>query len=78
MFIPIPPTSETAKYKREQDMKEIHSSFMKSYKNTNNKLNGNDVNADDGERRSKAYQKIVSNAPPSYLDEREAKKQAIR
>ena len=48
---------------------------MKNYKETNTKLNGNQ---EENERKSKAYQKIVNNAPPSYMDEREAKKQTLR
>jgi len=47
---------------------------MKNYKETNTKLNGNQ---EENERKSKAYQKIVNNAPPSYMDEREAKKQTL-
>ena len=71
----LPPTTETSKYSREQQIKEIHNSFMKNYKETNTKLNGNQ---EENERKSKAYQKIVNNAPPSYMDEREAKKQTLR
>jgi hypothetical protein len=80
----LPPSTlshETAKISRELAMKEIHSNFMKTYKDTNTKLsnNGNgSANQEDGERRSKAYQKIISNAQPSYLDDREAKKQCVR
>jgi len=74
----IPTSTETAKYGREQAIKEIHTSFMKTYKETNNKLK-NDKNEDNstGERRSKAYQKIISNAQPSYMDEAIAKRQCV-
>jgi len=53
--------SETAKYKRENELKEIHNSFMKGFKDTNNKLsNEKTIIADDqGDRRSKAYAKII-------------------
>merc|ERR1711953_605947 len=70
----LPPTTETTKYSREQQIKEIHNSFMKTYKETNNKLSGKEEETD---RKSKAYQKIVNNAPPSYMDETMAKKQAL-
>jgi len=70
----LPPTTETTKYSREQQIKEIHNSFMKTYKETNNKLSGKE---EETERKSKAYQKIVNNAPPSYMDETMAKKQAL-
>ena len=33
----LPPSTETAKYTRQQELKEIHDSFMKTYKSTNNK-----------------------------------------
>lgn len=71
----LPPTSETSKYTRELQIKDIHNSFMKTYKETNNKLSGKEEESD---RKSKAYQKIVNNAPPSYMDETMAKKQALR
>lgn len=70
----LPPTSETSKYTRELQIKDIHNSFMKTYKETNNKLSGKEEESD---RKSKAYQKIVNNAPPSYMDETMAKKQAL-
>merc|ERR1712004_656124 len=70
----LPPTSETSKYTRELQIKDIHNSFMKTYKETNNKLSGKE---EESERKSKAYQKIVNNAPPSYMDETMAKKQAL-
>lgn len=75
--VAIPSKSETAKYNREMAIKEIHSNFMKNYKETNNKLNKKNDGDGDGERRSKAYAKIVSNAPPSYLNEKEAQRQCI-
>ena len=71
----IPPSSETAKYNRQQDLKEIHDSFMKTYKQTDNKIKGS---VETEERKSKAYKMITSNAQPSYLDEREAKRQTVR
>ena len=74
----ILPSTETAKYNRHQAIEEIHSNFMKNYKETNNKLNGNSDSNDNGDRKSKAYQKIISNAPPSYMDDREAKRQCVR
>ena len=76
----IPTNMETAKYGREQAIKDIHSNFMKTYKETNNKLkNDGSKNAEEsGERRSKAYQKIISNAQPSYMDEAIAKRQCVR
>ena len=76
----IPTSMETAKYGREQAIKDIHSNFMKTYKETNNKLkNDGSKNAEEsGERRSKAYQKIISNAQPSYMDEAIAKRQCVR
>lgn len=75
----IPTNMETAKYGREQAIKDIHSNFMKTYKETNNKLkNDGSKNAEEsGERRSKAYQKIISNAQPSYMDEAIAKRQCV-
>lgn len=75
----IPTSMETAKYGREQAIKDIHSNFMKTYKETNNKLkNDGSKNAEEsGERRSKAYQKIISNAQPSYMDEAIAKRQCV-
>ena len=61
--------SETAKYNRQNDLKEIHNSFMKGFKDTNNKLNGEKAVIDDqGDRRSKAYSKII-NDQPSYASE---------
>merc|ERR1712228_1125527 len=65
---------ETAKYSREQQMKEIHNNFMKQYTDTRKKLNDE---PEDAERKSKAYQRIVNNDPPRYLDEREAKKARV-
>merc|ERR1711981_492018 len=50
-------------------------SFMKTYKSTNNKAYDREEQQE--ERKSKAYQKIVSNAQPSYMDEREAKRQCV-
>merc|ERR1712018_505928 len=69
----IPPSTETAKYNRQQDLKEIHDNFMKTYKQTDNKIKGVETE----ERRSKAYKMITNNAPPSYMDEREAKRQCV-
>ena len=71
----IPSNYETAKYNREQEMKEIHSNFMKQYNNTKANLNDEPVET---ERKSKAYQRIINNEPPRYLDEREAKKACVR
>ncbi len=73
----IPPTTETAKFSRQQALEEIHSNFMKTYKEANNKINDR-TEGGEGERRSKAYQKIVSNAQPSYMDEAMAKRQCVR
>ena len=70
----IPPSTETAKYNRQQDLKEIHDNFMKTYKQTDNKIKGVETE----ERKSKAYKMITSNAQPSYLDDREAKRQCVR
>jgi hypothetical protein len=52
---------ESAKYNRQNELKEIHNSFMKGFKDTNNKLNGDKViiSDDQGERRTKAYSKII-------------------
>ena len=72
----IPTSMETAKYNREQEMKEIHLNFMKQYDTTKKKLADEPV--EDTERKSKAYQRIVNNDPPRYLDEREAKKACVR
>ena len=72
----IPSSFETAKYNREQEMKEIHLNFMKQYDTTKKKLADEPV--EDTERKSKAYQRIVNNDPPRYLDEREAKKACVR
>jgi hypothetical protein len=72
----IPPTTETAKFSRQQALEEIHSNFMKTYKEANNKINDR-TEGGEGERRSKAYQKIVSNAQPSYMDEAMAKRQCV-
>jgi len=69
----IPPSTETAKYNRQQDLKEIHDNFMKTYKQTDNKIKGVETE----ERKSKAYKMITSNAQPSYLDDREAKRQCV-
>merc|ERR1719350_1833312 len=71
----IPSSFETAKYNREQEMKEIHLNFMKQYDTTKKKLADEPV--EDTERKSKAYQRIVNNDPPRYLDEREAKKACV-
>lgn len=71
----IPTSMETAKYNREQEMKEIHLNFMKQYDTTKKKLADEPV--EDTERKSKAYQRIVNNDPPRYLDEREAKKACV-
>jgi len=73
----IPPSLETAKYNREQEMKEIHSNFMKNYDTTKKKLNSDIEVPEDSERKSKAYQRIINNDPPSYLSEREAKNACI-
>merc|ERR1712083_1253475 len=56
-------------------MKEIHLNFMKQYDTTKKKLADEPV--EDTERKSKAYQRIVNNDPPRYLDEREAKKACV-
>jgi len=72
----IPSSFETAKYNREQEMKEIHLNFMKQYDTTKKKLADEPV-VEDTERKSKAYQRIVNNDPPRYLDEREAKKACV-
>jgi len=72
----IPSSFETAKYNREQEMKEIHLNFMKQYDTTKKKLADEPV-VEDTERKSKAYQRIVNNEPPRYLDEREAKKACV-
>jgi len=70
----IPTSMETAKFNREQEMKEIHSNFMKQYNTTKAKVSDEPV---DTERRSKAYQRIINNEPPRYLDEMEAKKACV-
>ena len=72
----LPVNTETAKYHRQKDLQDIHDNFMKTYKETNKKINDNGVEGE--ERRSKAYQKIVSNAQPSYMDEQAAKRQTVR
>ena len=72
----LPVNTETAKYHRQTDLQDIHDNFMKTYKETNKKINDNGVEGE--ERRSKAYQKIVSNAQPSYMDEQQAKRQTVR
>ena len=74
----IPPNMETAKYSREKKIEDIHSNFMKTYKETNNKLNDRGQPEDGDRKPTKAYQRIVSNAAPSYMDEKEAKKQCVR
>jgi len=74
--VAIPSSFETAKYNREQEMKEIHLNFMKQYDTTKKKLADEPV-VEDTERKSKAYQRIVNNEPPRYLDEREAKKACV-
>jgi len=71
----LPVNTETAKYHRQKDLQDIHDNFMKTYKETNKKINDNGVEGE--ERRSKAYQKIVSNAQPSYMDEQAAKRQTV-
>jgi len=71
----IPSNFETAKYNREQEMKDIHSNFMKQYNTTKSSLNNDEPV--EKERKSKAYQRIVNNEPPRYLDEREAKKACV-
>jgi len=71
----LPVNTETAKYHRQKDLQDIHDNFMKTYKETNKKINDNGVEGE--ERRSKAYQKIVSNAQPSYMDEQQAKRQTV-
>merc|ERR1712109_97065 len=72
--IMIPTNMETAKFNREQEMKEIHSNFMKQYENTKARVNDEPV---DTERRSKAYQRIINNEAPSYMSEYEAKKACV-
>ena len=70
--------SETAKYKRQNDLKEIHASFMKGFKDTNNKYNDEKIIADDqGERRTKAYSKIIGDHP-SYVSEEIEKRHNYR
>ena len=71
----IPTNMETAKFNREQEMKEIHSNFMKQYENTKARVNDEPV---DTERRSKAYQRIINNEAPSCMSEYEAKKACVR
>lgn len=69
--------SETARYARENAIKEIHDNFMKSYKDTNDKINNRSVD-EQGERRSKAYAKIMgTTAAINYISEEEVKKQCI-
>jgi len=72
----IPSSFETAKYNREQEMKEIHLNFMKQYDTTKKKLN-DEPQVEDKERKSKAYQRIINDEPPRYLDEKEAKKACV-
>ena len=71
----IPTNMETSKFNREQEMKEIHSNFMKQYENTKARVNDEPI---DTERKSKAYQRIINNEPPSYMSEYEAKKACVR
>merc|ERR1711935_1320349 len=70
----IPTNFETAKFNREQEMKAIHSNFMKQYNDTKAKVSDEPVEI---ERKSKAYQRICNNEPPRYMDEYEAKKACV-
>ena len=70
--------SETAKYQRQNELNEIHKNFMKGFKDTNNKLNGDIVNADEqAERRSKAYAKIIGEQS-NYMAEQDYQRQNYR
>ena len=70
--------SETAKFQRQNELKEIHNSFMKGFKDTNNKLNGDIVNAEEqADRRSKAYAKIIGDQS-NYSMEQEYQRQNYR
>jgi len=67
--------SETAKYQRQNELKEIHNSFMKGFKDTNNKLNGDmETEIVNGEKRSKAYAKIIGEQS-NYMAEQEYQRQ---
>lgn len=70
--------SETAKYQRQNELKEIHNSFMKGFKDTNNKLNGDmETEIVNGEKRSKAYAKIIGEQS-NYMAEQEYQRQNYR
>jgi hypothetical protein len=43
--------SETARYARENAIREIHDNFMKSYKDTNDKINNRNVDEQVSDRR---------------------------
>eukprot|EP00096_Caligus_rogercresseyi_P009213 TRINITY_DN3093_c0_g2_i1.p1 TRINITY_DN3093_c0_g2~~TRINITY_DN3093_c0_g2_i1.p1 ORF type:complete len:486 (-),score=106.74 TRINITY_DN3093_c0_g2_i1:800-2191(-) len=63
------PYSETARFKREQEMKDIHEEFMKTWDNQRGKLNNE-------EKKTKAYHKIMGTAV-SALEDRDYTRQTI-
>ncbi|XP_040576298.1 uncharacterized protein [Lepeophtheirus salmonis] len=64
------PYSETARYKREQEMKDIHNDFMRSWKDQQGMGNGNE------EKKSKSYHKIMGSTV-SALEDRDFTRQTI-
>ena len=72
--------AETMKYNRQNAVKDIHSNFMRSLKDTNNKINSDAATTEEIEKRTKSYQKIISDAPSAYynLTEEQSKKHCMR
>lgn len=69
--------AETARYARENAIKEIHDNFMKGYKDTNDKINNRNVD-EQGERRTKSYARILgTTSAVTNISEDEVKKHCI-
>ena len=70
--------SETAKYNRQNAVKDIHNNFMKGLKGTNNKMSFDAATTEEIEKRSKSYQKIISDQPAYSMTEEQSKKYCLR
>jgi len=69
--------SETAKYNRQNAVKDIHNNFMKGLKDTNNKMSFDAATTEEIEKRSKSYQKIISDQPAYSMTEEQSKKYCL-
>jgi len=71
--------AETMKYNRQNAVKDIHTNFMRGLKDTNNKISSDAATTEEIEKRTKSYQKIISDAPSAYynLTEEQSKRHCM-